>query len=105
MQTCRTPCLPILHLNPPRLPTANDRGIAMRNPWRWLSLLGIAIFMPASVQAAPIVAGYERFYADGKQPERGGGLLLSELNCTSCHQAGDVAKKQAPILDNVGTRV
>src|SRR5690606_1119037 len=61
--------------------------------------------------ATPIVAGFERFHADGTGDAiRGGQLLLGELNCTSCHQAGEswkayVSKKQAPILDGVGSRV
>lgn len=59
----------------------------------------------------PIVAGFERFHADpSSDPVRGGLLLLGELNCTSCHRAGEaaevlIAKKQAPILDSVGGRI
>ena len=37
-----------------------------------------------------------------RRPGRGGRLLLGELNCVSCHQPR-TAKKQAPILDDVGT--
>ena len=59
-----------------------------------------------------IVAGFERF-ADTAAPAdlaRAGKLLLGELNCTSCHAADAktaalLLKKQAPILDNVGSRV
>jgi len=58
----------------------------------------------------PRVLGFERFYSDDKaDAARGGMLLLGELNCTSCHSADDalashVVKKQAPILDEVGSR-
>ena len=58
----------------------------------------------------PRVLGFERFYYDAKADSvHGGLLLLGELNCTSCHAADDslasqVVKKQAPILDEVGSR-
>jgi cytochrome c553 len=54
--------------------------------------------------AAPVVAGFERF---GKADAAAGQLLLGELNCVSCHQAGEgtTIPKQAPVLDNVGTRI
>lgn len=65
----------------------------------------------AASPAHPVVPGFDRIYsvADADAVE-GGRLLLTELNCVSCHKAeGDVAKllkvKQAPILDTVGTRV
>ena len=63
----------------------------------------------------PIVAGFERFFASAgdKAPKNlgdGGRLLLGELGCVACHQADGAAakqatKKQAPILDGVGSRV
>ena len=54
----------------------------------------------------PIVAGFERFYSGDKADLAAGGqLLLSELNCVSCHQSEGLSRKQAPILDAVGTRV
>src|SRR5579884_2416601 len=59
----------------------------------------------------PIVPGFERFFADtGSGAVKGGRLLLGELSCTSCHkpEAGQEAllpRKQAPILDGVGSRV
>lgn len=58
--------------------------------------------------AHPVVPGFERFFASGKGEAAGAGrLLLGELNCTSCHQAvgAGPARKQAPVLDVVGTRV
>lgn len=51
--------------------------------------------------AAPVVPGYARFPTS----DNAGPLLLSELNCTSCHQGTELAKKQAPVLDHVGGRV
>lgn len=64
------------------------------------------ICVTSHANAAPVVAGYERLHWKAADPsERGGDLLLTELNCTSCHQSDSLAKKQAPILDNLGTRV
>ncbi len=74
-------------------------------------------------QTHPRIPGYERFYASAPpkptddddesiklDPVLGGRLLLSELNCTSCHAEQADAKvrlsrKQAPVLDEIGTRV
>ncbi len=66
--------------------------------------------LPAETGAAhPVVPGFERFYTDGKADAAlGGQLLLGELNCTSCHKSTDtspLARKPAPILDDVGARV
>src|SRR5206468_2880897 len=54
--------------------------------------------------APPVVAGFERF---GKTDAAAGQLLLGELNCVACHQPAEAAAlvKQAPVLDNVGTRI
>jgi mono/diheme cytochrome c family protein len=68
---------------------------------------------PAAVASIehPVVPGFERFHADpGSDAIAGGLILLGELNCTSCHAAGaeidgQVLRKQAPILDSVGSRV
>ncbi len=63
----------------------------------------------------PIVAGFERFFAAtgdnaAKDLGAGGKLLLGELGCVACHQADGAAakqitKKQAPVLDGIGSRV
>jgi mono/diheme cytochrome c family protein len=66
-----------------------------------LAALGLAALGASTVAAHPIVPGFERFPAD----PAGGPLLLGELNCVSCHAADAPVKKQAPILDAVGTRV
>jgi mono/diheme cytochrome c family protein len=65
----------------------------------------------ANADGHPIVAGFERFYAEaGADAVKGGRLLLGELNCVSCHKAdaaqeAGLQRKQAPILDGVGNRV
>ena len=65
---------------------------------------------PAAVSHA-VVPGFERLQPTGKlSPEHGGQLLLGELNCTACHKpteaaAAAIRRKEAPILDAVGTRV
>src|SRR5690349_9544161 len=59
----------------------------------------------------PIVAGFERFFADpDSNAIEGGRLLWTELSCGSCHRAAGKATpeeetKRAPILDAVGTRI
>jgi mono/diheme cytochrome c family protein len=62
--------------------------------------LGFAAACAAPLAAHPIVPGFERFPTD----PAAGQLLLGELNCTSCHAAEGQAKKQAPVLDAIGTR-
>ena len=54
----------------------------------------------------PLVPGYERFHSSSGDDDLadGGWLLLGELNCTACHQA-ELLTKQAPVLDEVGSRV
>ena len=66
----------------------------------------------AVITPHPLVAGFERFHATAGNSDAvsGGLLLLGELNCVSCHQGDEaiaalVQKKQAPILDEVGSRV
>lgn len=66
-----------------------------------LAAPALAVLCAAPLAAHPIVPGFERFPND----PGAGPLLLSELNCTSCHAAENQAKKQAPVLDAVGTRV
>ncbi len=79
--------------------TARVLGLA------WLGLVSVGI--PAGAAERPIVPGFERFFTGPKtDAAKGGRLLFSELNCVSCHQTnGDVNKKQAPLLDAVGSRV
>jgi mono/diheme cytochrome c family protein len=91
------------------------------------ALVGLSVF-PSVTSAAdagetphhPRVPGFERFYTQPLMTldeelipvdsRTGGRLLLGELNCTKCHAAGDewkkiVSNKQAPILDDIGSRV
>jgi cytochrome c1 len=61
----------------------------------------------------PYVAGFDRFYApedDEAKIADGGLLLLSELNCVSCHAAPKSWKERLPqrgkiVLDGVGSRL
>ncbi len=78
----------------------------------WLVLwLGFCLqATPSNLTAAPpdhpIIPGFERFHSGDKaDAARGGQLLLGELNCTSCHQTENAARKQTPILDHVAVRV
>lgn len=73
----------------------------------WAMTVAVAISQFASAaDSHPVVAGFERFYANGKgDAAQGGRLLLGELNCVSCHSTGAVANhKQAPMLDDVASR-
>lgn len=90
-----------------------------------LGLSMVQVAAMAEEQTAPRVTGFDRFYAVPPSksadtdvdeevpvldPLTGGRILLGDLNCTSCHQANaDTAShlslKQAPILDDVGSRV
>ncbi len=75
-------------------------------------------------QIHPRVPGFDRFYSvkptqsaddDDEQPVphdavTGGRILLGELNCTSCHtinvaSQARVSTKQAPVLDDAGSRM
>jgi mono/diheme cytochrome c family protein len=76
-----------------------------------LCFSGVGPLHAAARNAHPIVPGFERFYADSATDAiKGGRLLLSELNCLSCHkpqaaQEAVLPRKQAPILDGVGGRI
>jgi mono/diheme cytochrome c family protein len=62
----------------------------------------------AADTAHPVVPGFERFYTGDKADvARGGQLLLTELNCISCHRPAEktATTRQAPILDHVASRV
>jgi cytochrome c2 len=80
--------------------------------WTTLALILVASDATAGEIAFkrdhPIIPPFERFYtAPAADHVKGGQLLLGELNCTSCHQTDDahLAKRSAPVLDNVATRV
>ncbi|MED5448104.1 MAG: c-type cytochrome, partial [Planctomycetota bacterium] len=65
---------------------------------------------PTATTGHPLLPAFERFHTtNDKSPLAGGRLLLSELNCQSCHAGGTsatgVKTKQAPVLDAVGSRV
>ncbi len=54
----------------------------------------------------PIVAGYDRFYADADPKLIGGKLLIESLGCKACHLGGTSnSYTQGPNLDEVGRRV
>jgi mono/diheme cytochrome c family protein len=60
--------------------------------------------------AHPLLPAFERFHASqDKLRLEAGWLLISELNCRSCHAGGSsatgVQTKPAPVLDAVGERV
>lgn len=77
----------------------------------------------AAERTEPRIPGFERFYAaplpdptdEDEEPIKldpvtGGRILLSELNCVSCHSQSSDAKtrltpKRAPVLDDIGSRV
>ena len=72
---------------------------------------GSAGFAVAASPAHPVVPGFDRIYSvNDADAVEGGRLLLTELNCVSCHKADSAVEKllkakHAPILDTVGARV
>lgn len=55
-----------------------------------------------------VVPGYERFRAQQLSSVEAGKLLLSELNCTSCHQPEStsvIPTRSAPVLTNAADRI
>ena len=84
-----------------------DHGnpVAYRNIW----------LVPMDAQRVaqrPRVAGYERLAAASSNPTDqaiSGRILISELGCISCHEAGKLAglleRKEAPLLEQVGNRI
>jgi mono/diheme cytochrome c family protein len=79
----------------------------MRDTLTFRLFVAATFLFPCAANAHPIVAGFERLYTNDKADQAAGGrVLLSELNCVSCHQPeGAAAHKQAPILDGVASRV
>ena len=65
----------------------------------WLSCL-----LFSADPSHPVVAAFDRFHAKGEQPAEGGNLLLTELNCVTCHAAEGVTGRKGPVLDAVGSR-
>lgn len=79
----------------------------------FLSSLLFTLASQTDLIAAPqpdhaIVPGYERFRSDGLSSVEAGKLLLSELNCISCHQASvntSLPHRSAPVLTDVADRI
>lgn len=75
----------------------------------FFALLIAATCSNAAEPDHPIVPGFERFFAnENSDAAAGGQLLIGELNCTSCHKSDatpTIAAKQAPLLDEVASRV
>ena len=77
-----------------------------------LTILLLTLLGQTTAEAShPIIPGFERFFRE-KPDAEGGRLLIGELNCTSCHvsstelvEAAWVTPKQAPRLNDVGSRV
>lgn len=61
--------------------------------------------LPASIEAAPHIVGYERFHSS--QPSKAGGAILySELGCANCHGGSPVVTpRKGPTLQDLSTRV
>lgn len=70
-------------------------------------LLILSVQVDAADASFPFVAGFERFARHSEfSPEAAGRLLLTELGCAACHEAGpDFQPKRGPNLDGVGNRV
>lgn len=82
---------------------------SVRAACRAACVLLVAFASPA-LEAAPRIPAYQRFHQDQEPTLAAGQLLLGELNCVACHATGTewsgvVAGKEAPVLDQVGSRV
>lgn len=66
----------------------------------------VAFSLGADLRAEPIVPGFYRLRDEAKDvtPAEVGQLLVSELNCTSCHAAPNAQPKGAPDLSTIGGR-
>ncbi len=53
----------------------------------------------------PVVAGFERLFADSDPDHLGGRLLIDALGCQTCHRAETPAAAPGPVLDQVSSRV
>ena len=91
------------------IPASNSlRQFSMNHsaPIRFL-LFWVALGAPSIAADGIVVPAYQRFRADHLSSVDAGRLLISELNCPSCHGtfAGEVLPpRQAPILTKVGER-
>src|SRR5205814_872090 len=60
-----------------------------RGGLRWFAMAAwMLVSLAVAISAQPIVAGFERFYAEARDEAQlvaGGLLLLNELNCVACH--------------------
>ncbi len=82
---------------------------------RWFSVSGTlltVLFVGAvgawSAEPGVLVPGYQRFRGEGLSGAEAGRLLISELNCQSCHGVfpGEVLPpRSAPVLTHVGQRL
>jgi mono/diheme cytochrome c family protein len=75
---------------------------------RGLLLLAGWLLSVSSAGAEPFVAGFDRYGQHGDLPvSLAGELLLTELNCRSCHRSQQpaVIPSSAPLLTGVGTRI
>lgn len=77
----------------------------------WAAIFLAAAFVPPAANAQQdvhvVVPGYERFRETNLTAADAGRLLISELNCQSCHGelgGNRIAGRQAPILTQVGER-
>ncbi|MDA0839127.1 MAG: hypothetical protein O2857_15230, partial [Planctomycetota bacterium] len=75
----------------------------MRRTFSFL-LLFISTGLAARAESNhPIVPGFERYYSKSEKLAEGGQLLLSELNCISCHLPSDQEKQV--LLQNKAPRL
>ncbi len=89
----------------------NRVALRLRNLSYWFLNLMIVVasleMRLSAEESAPFVAAYDRFYSNSEQEDLDAGrLLLTELSCTACHQAGkELAPKGGPHLNGVVSRL
>ena len=78
--------------------------------WLTFTSMIVCVLFSGSAWAGdkePFIAGYDRFYSKSNDPDEfAGQLLLTELNCTACHQADKrLLPKGGPELKGAGSRL
>lgn len=65
----------------------------------------VFVLLPATLSAAPIITGFDRFHA-GSETAEGGRLLFNELGCANCHGGEtELPARRGPVLAGITSRV
>lgn len=85
-----------------------EAGTLKAQPFRCALALFLLVFAASTLIAEPVIPAYARLKNKRRVKNwHAGRLLVEELNCVACHDAGDTEfdAKQAPVLSEVSGRV